>query len=207
MDADEDVLRALDLALDERDVRLAGELLAEGDGVEVAVGGREPDGDRALDELLGAPPVLDQVGDRDQLDVVALAELDQVGHARHRPVLVHHLADDSGGDQPGEPGEVDGRLGLAGSLEHAAGAGAERKDVARVDEIVRAPVRIDRGLDRPRAVGGRDPRRHALAGLDRDGECGLERRLVVLGHRAERELVARAPASGRGRSAHARAWP
>ena len=27
----------------------------------------------ALDELLGAPPVLDQVGDGDQLDAVALA--------------------------------------------------------------------------------------------------------------------------------------
>ena len=82
VDADEDVLGALDVASHERDVVLAGQLLAERDRLEVAVGGRELDGRRALDELLRAPPVLDQVGDRDQLDLVALAELERGrGHA------------------------------------------------------------------------------------------------------------------------------
>ena len=42
VDADEHVLLALDLALDERDVVLAGQRLAEGDGGEVAVRGRQP---------------------------------------------------------------------------------------------------------------------------------------------------------------------
>ena len=87
VDADEDVLGALDVAADERDVVLAGELLAERDRRELAVRGRQPHRGRALDELLRAPPVLDQVGDGDQLDAVPLAELDEVGDARHRPVL------------------------------------------------------------------------------------------------------------------------
>ena len=70
MDADEHVLLAGDLALDERDVVLAGERLAEGDRRELAVGGRQVDGSDALDELLVPAPVLDQVGDRDHLQLV-----------------------------------------------------------------------------------------------------------------------------------------
>ena len=52
---------------------LVREELAIGDGVELAVVGREPHGDDALHELLGAPTVLDEVRDRDHLQVVPLA--------------------------------------------------------------------------------------------------------------------------------------
>ena len=51
-------------------------------------------------------------------------------------------------------------------------------------------ARVDRDLDRPRAVVRRDPGGDALARLDRDRERGAERRLVVVGHRPELELVA-----------------
>ncbi len=37
-----------------------------------------------------------------------------------------------------EPGEVDRGLGLAGALEHAAGARAQREDVAGLDDVARA---------------------------------------------------------------------
>jgi hypothetical protein len=116
---------------------------------------------------------------------VVLAELREIGDPRHRSVLIHHLAHDPRGYQPGKPGEVDCRLGLACSLEDAAGTRSQRKDVARVDEIGSCAVGIDRGLDRPRSVRGGDPGRHTLPSLDRDRERGLERRLVVLGHRAK----------------------
>ena len=66
-----------------------------------------------------------------ELDAVRRAELDEVGHARHRPVGLHDLADHAGRAHAGEPGEVDRGLGLAGALEHAAGARAQREDVAR----------------------------------------------------------------------------
>jgi hypothetical protein len=68
------VLAAVDLALDERDVRLAGQRLAEGNCGELAVRGREPHLRDALDELLRPASVLDQIGDRQQLDPVLLAE-------------------------------------------------------------------------------------------------------------------------------------
>ena len=81
-----------------------------------------------------------------------LAELDQVGDARHRPVVLHDLADHARGDQAREPREVDRRLGLAGALEHAAGTGAQREHVTRLDEVGATLRRVDRSLDRARTV-------------------------------------------------------
>src|SRR6266508_2804003 len=107
VDADEDILLALDVALDERDVVLAGQLLPEGDRNEVSVGRREADRSHALHQLLRAPAVLDQVFDRDHLELVARAVLDKVGYARHRPVVFHHLADDAGRIEACEAGEID----------------------------------------------------------------------------------------------------
>ena len=188
--ADEDVLGALDVALDERDVLLVGEELAVGDRLELAELRRQPHRDDALDELLRAPPVLDEIGDRDHLQLVPLAEGGEVRNAGHRAVVVHDLADDAGRNEPREPREVDRGLGLAGALEDAALLRAEREDVARLDEVVRRRARVDRDLDRPRAVVRRDSRGDALARLDRDGERRAERRLVVIRHRAKLELVA-----------------
>ena len=68
--AHEHVLGARDLAAHEREVQLAGQDLAERDRGELAVGGRQPHGRRTLDEVLLLPPVLDQVGDRDECEVV-----------------------------------------------------------------------------------------------------------------------------------------
>ena len=190
MDADEHVLLAVDLAFDECDVVLAGQRLAEGHGRELAVDGRQPHGGDALDELLVTAPVLDQVGDRDHLELVGLAIRHEVRDAGHRAVVLHDLADDARGIQAGEPRQVDGSLGLAGALEHAAAAGAQREDVARLHEVRGLRGRVDRNLDRPGAVLCGDPGGDALARLDRDGEGGPERRLVLVGHLAQAELVA-----------------
>src|SRR5206468_8256630 len=190
MDADEHVLGAVDLAADECDVVLARQLLAEGDRLELAVRGRQADRRRALDELLGPTSILDQVGDGDQLDVVASAELDEVGDSRHRPVVLHYLAHDARGVEACKPREVDRGFRLARALEHAALAGPQREDMAGVDEVAWALRRVDSDLDRARAVLRRDPGRDSVAGLDRDRERGLERCLVAVGHLAQSELVA-----------------
>ena len=144
-------------------------------------------GDDALDQLLRPPAVLDQVGDADQLDAVLPAVLREIGDARHCPVLVHHLTDDTRGRQAREPRQVDSGLGLPGALENAAGPRFQREDVAGLDEIG------GRTRDRSRPgsfAPGRAPRSRgdAFAGLDRDRERGAVRRLVVVGHLAEAEL-------------------
>src|SRR6185369_223113 len=105
-------------------------------------------------------------------------------------VLAHDLADDPGGIEAREAGEVDGGLGLAGALEHAPASRAEREDVPGLDEVGGPFARIDGDLNGARAVRRRDPRRDPFTRLDGDRERGAERRLVVVGHLAERELLA-----------------
>ena len=188
--ADEDVLRALDVALHERDVLLVREELAVRDRLELAELGRQPHRDDALDELLHAPAVLDEVGDGDHLQVVALAERREIRDAGHRPVVVHDLADDAGGIEAREPREVDGRLGLARALSTPPGFARSGKTWPGCTRSCGDRAGIDRDLDRARAIVGRDTRRDSLARLDRDGERRAERRLVVVRHRPELELVA-----------------
>ena len=190
MHADEDVLRARDVALDERDVVLSRQHLLVRDRLEQPVLGRKADGDDALDELVVLSPVLDQVGDRDHLQPVTLAIADQIGHPRHRAVLVHDLADDSRRGDAGQPREVDGSLGLARALQHASGACLQREDVARLDEVEGVRGGVDRDLDRVGAVVCRDAGRDSLPCFDRDGEGRAERRLVLICHLAQPELRA-----------------
>ena len=82
--------------------------------------------------------------------------------------------------------------------QHAAGLGLQREHVPGLHEVARRALGVDGHLDRVRAVGGRDARRDALAGLDRDRERRLEGRLVLGRHQVEAQLVA---ALGRERQA------
>ena len=182
--------RGAHVALDQRDVVLLVEQRAVPDDVEVAVLGRQVRLRDAFHELLGAAPVRDQVRDRDHLQPVALAVRDQVLDAGHAPVVVHDLADHRGGDQAREPREVHARLRLPGALQHSPGTGLEREHVAGLHEVVRLGARVDRDLDRVRAVVRGDAGRDALARLDRDREGRLERGLVLGRHQVEPELVA-----------------
>ena len=163
---------------------------AVADGLEVAEGGGQTRRDHPFDELVVAAAVGDQVGDGDHAEPVARAVLGQFGDSRHRAVVVHHLADHARGVQPGEAREVDRRLGLPGALEHAAGAALEREHVSGLHEVRGPALGVDRDLDGVRAVVRGDAGGDAFARLDRDGERGFERRLVLGRHQVEPELVA-----------------
>ena len=136
-----------------------------------------------------AQAVADEVGDGDHEDAVLLGHLHEVGHAGHGAVVVHDLADDSARRQAGEAGQVDRRLGLAGPLEHAAGAALEREDMPGLHEVVRAALGVDRDLDRVRAVVRRDAGGDPFARLDGHREGGLERRFVLGRHQVEAQFV------------------
>ena len=101
---------------------------SEGYGkAEVTAGGGGQHGlSGAAHQLLVAQPVLDQLCDGHDLEVVAAGEGDQVRHAGHGAVVVHDLADHAGRVQPGEPRDVDRRLGMAGADKHAAMARHQR---------------------------------------------------------------------------------
>ena len=139
-------------------------------------------------EMVVAQPVGDEILDGADLQAVALREGDEVGHARHGAVVVHDLADDRRGVEPGETRQIDGRLGMTGADQHAALARDEREHVAGRDDVGRTLGGVDRGRDGARAVGGGDAGRDALARLDRLGEGGAVARAVATDHGFELEL-------------------
>ena len=116
----EHVVLALHVAPDEREVLLAVEdrLVDEQVKSPHSVGMRASATRRTSFSLLA--PVADQVGDRDHQQAVLGAEALEVGHPGHRAVVVDDLAEHAGRVQAGHAGEVDGGLGVAGPLEHAA---------------------------------------------------------------------------------------
>ena len=79
--------------------------------------------------------VADQVGHRDHLQVVADAEFHQLGHARHGAVVVHDFADDAGGREAGQAGQIHGGFGLAGAHQDAAFARAQGENVAGAGQV------------------------------------------------------------------------
>ena len=99
----------------------------------------------------------DEVLDRDDLEVVLLAELDQVGQPRHRPVVLHDLADHAGRMQPASLARVDRAFGLADATKNAALARAQREDVTGTDDIRAASHR----RSRPASRCAHDPRRRS----------------------------------------------
>lgn len=184
MDPDEDVLAVADVAVHQGDV-----LDAVGDGAvavrgEVAERGGQPGPRLAADGRLVAAAVGDQVLDGDDRQAVLAGERDQLGQPEHHTVLARDLDDRPGGAQSGEPGEVDGGLGVAVADEDAAGAGAQREDVAGPDEVTAARDAAREHPQRGGAVGGGDAGGNAVGGggVDGDREGGLHRLGVVLDH-------------------------
>ena len=142
------------------------------------------------DQLLGLAAVADEVGDADQQQPVGVGEALQLGEAGHlRLVLGDDLAQHAGRVQPGHPGQVDGGLGVAAALEHAAVPVPQREDVAGPGQVGGPGVGVDEGGDGGGPVGGRDPGGGDVAGVDRDGERGAVGLGVVDHHRRQLELV------------------
>ena len=182
--------RRLQIALDQRDVLHAGQHVGVHLQAEVAgEAGVQRARDVALDQLVVAQPVRDQIGDLGDLEAVALGEGDQIRQARHGAVVVHDLADHAGRVEPGEPRDVDRRLGVAGAHQHAAVARHQREDVAGRGQIGAGRAGVDRHLDGARPVGRRDAGGDALARLDAHGERGRQARFVALRHQRQAELL------------------
>ena len=137
MHAHEHVVLARDLAAHEREVLGVVEQRREHVRGEVAVLRRDPRLGHAPHELLAVAAEPDEVGDRHEHEAVLGRERLELRAALHRAVVVHDLGEHARRVPAGEPGEVDGRLGVAGALQHAAVAVAQREDVPGPGEVGR----------------------------------------------------------------------
>ena len=178
--ADEHVRLTVHVALDQGDVVVAGQLVLVQVGLEFPVPAGDGRGDHTLDEFLAAPAVLDQVLDRDDLQVVLVRDLDQPGQAGHGPVVVHDLAEHAGGIETGQLHHVDRGLGVSGPAQDAAVEGLQREDVARARQIVGPAFRTDEHLDRLGAVRRGNARRGTIHGIDGYGEARAVQRRIDL---------------------------
>ena len=101
--------------------------------------------------------VLDEVGDRTDLQPVLGGEPFEIGEPRHRAIGVHDFTEHRGWRKPGERREIAAGLGVAGARQHAARLRNQRKNMAGVHDVRR--LRVGRGgnADRVRAIRRRDP--------------------------------------------------
>ena len=143
-----------DLAHHHGDVLLAGDIALVGVHPEFAVRRGQARGCQAAHVLLVLHPVVDDVGDRDDLQAMADGELIQVRQPGHGAVFVHDFADHGGRGHAGDGRQIDGRLGLAGTFENAAGAGSQGENVTGSQEIGGSSLRVDGHPDRFGSIVG-----------------------------------------------------
>ena len=74
---------------------------------------------------------------------------------------------------------------MARAHQHAAVLGDQREDMAGPDEVGGAHIAVGKSAHRVGALLGRDAGGQAVADVDRDGEGGAERRIVLRHHRIE----------------------
>ena len=146
----------VELAAHEREVHGAIDVVLEADEPERAELRLDLRLADDLDGFLGAQSILDEVGDRADLELVAARELDEIVAARHRAVVVQDLDDDGRGLEAGEPREVAAGFRVPGARQHAAGLRHQREDVARLAQIARLCARAPRPLGS--CARGRAPR-------------------------------------------------
>ena len=149
MDAHQDVLGVCHVSDHEGHVLLAVKDRLVDHGIEVSSRSRDDRLGNLEHELLVSSSIADEVGDRDHRHVVPGGECLELLEPSHaRLVLGHHLAQDAGGGEPRQTRQVHRGFGVAGALEHAARAVAQRKDVTRSIQVRRTRRGVDERLDR-----------------------------------------------------------
>src|SRR6202795_5313850 len=99
------------------------------DQPELAVPGADEGLPHPMDIALVGHAIANDFGDGQNFQVVSLAEIDQIGHAGHGPVIPHDLADDPSWNQSGKSSQIHGSFGLSSTHENDPLAGAKREDM------------------------------------------------------------------------------
>lgn len=120
----------------------------------------------------------DQIRNGAKLQPMMLREGHQIRHARHGAVIIHDLADHTGGIEPRKPGEIHCRFRMPRAHQRATFARHQRKHMAGGDDMFPPQFRIDRNSDGPRTIRCRNARGHAIARFNGNSEGGLVPRAI-----------------------------
>src|SRR5215813_3571591 len=143
MHADEDSVALFDIALHKRDMSFAAHLIFEGRYVELPINGGHAGLSGEFDQNFILHSITDQVGDRDDLQVVQSRKLFKLRQAGHCAVVVHYFADDACRSESRDAGYIDACFGLSGTNEHASAPSAQRKSMAGSRQIRRSGFLVD----------------------------------------------------------------
>ncbi len=116
-------------------MRSAARLIAVGNQLEFA--GRRHHTPRAdaFNQRFVRGAITNQIGDRADAQTMRGGKRQQIGQARHRAVVVHHLAQHRRRIQTGQARQITARFGMAGSHQYATGRGDQRKHVAGLHQV------------------------------------------------------------------------
>ena len=131
VDPHEDTFTAADITLHQRDVGFAVDAGLIRKDLKRSVYGRQRGARDTRHHTLGAHAIPDQLRDGDHRQLVFFRKLRQLRHPRHRAVVIHDFADDTGGRQACDAGEVHGGFGVAGPHEYTTRTCAQGEDVTR----------------------------------------------------------------------------
>ena len=133
--------------------------------------------------------IADHFGDGEHLEVVFLAERDEIRDPRHGSVVVHDLADDACRNHPCQTSEIDRGLGLSRAHQNSAFAGAKRKDVSWACQVGRCRGGVDGYLDRASPIIGGYSCGDADTRVDRFAERGSILRGVLRSHGPDAQVI------------------
>ena len=131
----------------------------------------------------------DQIADRADLHVVLFGKLDQIRQAGHGAIGPHDLADHARGVQPGQPRNIDRRLGMARAHQNAACPCPQGKDMAGGGQRGHRVLFVDRGGHGQRPVSGRNAGADTFTRLNRDGERRFMTRGIVDRHHRQAKTI------------------
>ena len=195
MHADEGGLtRSCEIAPDEGERFLILVRHAVGDhGRRAIVLRRQGNFDLPMDQLLADAAISDQILDRNDRNVMLFGQLLQLGQIGHAEVLLAADLDQSADrPYPGQPQQVDGRLGVAGPPQHAPLFRQKGRDVSRLHEVGCHRPRVGQRTNRLRSAGRTDAR-PGVAMVDLDQKGRLVRSRVAVG----RDRMAKIQSVGR----------
>ena len=189
VNADENIFLSGHFATNEGEMMLAidfGTIEVKG---EIAVIGWEVHDLDPFDQFFAGAAILDEIGDRADFEAILFGEFQKLRQACHGAVLAHDFANDADWTTPSEFHEVDGRLGVAGALEHASRPRAQGKDMPGLNKVLGHCGRIGHDFDGRGPVGGADPGGDTFRGIDADLEVGLKRFAILSDHAFDTKLL------------------
>ena len=194
---------ARDLALDQSHVMVALEPALVEMELESPLGRRQRDGHQTPHEQFLLATMGDEVLDREDPQVVLLAEALEIGQAGHAPILAQDLAYRGDRLKAGQRAQIGSGLGVAGAAQHAARHRAQREHVAGAVQVLRARARVRERAQRAGAVEHRGAGRGAAPRVDRFRERRAELGRVLRHHQLELEPVRDLGIHGRAQDAAA----